>query len=226
MKNLIVAETFYSIQCEGRACGMPAVFLRLGGCNLLCSWCDTVEVWKKGVSTAFDQVLCIDYITRLKQGAHLVITGGEPLIHQLKLIDYIYWLQSEIGMLPFIEVETNGTIKPYTALIDLVQWWNVSPKLQNSGEPAEKRINEVAIKAFDALPGTIFKFVIVSEDDIVEILQDYDGINMTKVVLMPEGDTQEQLAITRPMVAELAIEMGLRFSDRLHITIWNQKTGV
>ena len=70
MKNkLVVSEKFYSIQGEGQTMGVPAVFLRLGGCNLLCKgkgWvCDSIEVWKKGVSTPFNEVLT-EYIEQLK----------------------------------------------------------------------------------------------------------------------------------------------------------------
>ena len=86
MKKLIVAETFYSIQGEGQTMGKPSVFLRLGGCNLLCKsedWvCDSIEVWQKGKAVLFSEVLQEDYIKRLREGAHLIITGGEPLIHK------------------------------------------------------------------------------------------------------------------------------------------------
>jgi len=58
-------------------------------------------------------------------------------------------------------------------------------------------------------------------------LQDFDQlISMRKVVLMPAGATQEELAITRPIVAEAAKRFCMRYCDRLHVVIWNQKTGV
>jgi len=43
---------------------------------------------------------------------------------------------------------------------------------------------------------------------------------------MPEGQTQEELSKTRELTADLAIKKGVRFTDRLHVTIWNKKTGV
>lgn len=58
---LNVSEKFLSIQGEGRTTGIPAIFLRLSGCNLLCkssNWiCDSIEVWRKGTKTSFDAVL-------------------------------------------------------------------------------------------------------------------------------------------------------------------------
>jgi organic radical activating enzyme len=221
--KLNVSEVFYSIQGEGVTMGIPAVFLRLGGCNLLCKgkgWvCDTIAVWSKSKATPFDEVLSEEFVQRLKNGAHLVITGGEPLLHQEKVNDYINWFWKKYNYLPFIEVETNGTIIPK---MPLVQQWNCSPKLSNSGESVNRRINEAALTALKDL-NAMFKFVICSEEDVLEVLQDF---NLPNTVFMPGGDTQELLNITRPIVAELCVRLGVRYSDRLHVTIWNKKTGV
>ncbi|MEY4571373.1 MAG: Cellulophaga phage phiSM, partial [Bacteroidota bacterium] len=78
--RLPVSEVFYSIQGEGQTMGVPAVFLRLGGCNILCQskhWvCDTIEVWRKSKSTAFDEILSEEFTKRIiEDGAHLIITG-------------------------------------------------------------------------------------------------------------------------------------------------------
>lgn len=232
MKKLIVAETFYSIQGEGQTMGKPSVFLRLGGCNLLCKsedWvCDSIEVWQKGKAVLFSEVLQEDYIKRLREGAHLIITGGEPLIHKNKIIDYLEWFQREFRFKPIIEIETNGTINPEIILFETVNYWNVSPKLKNSGETAIRRINELALSAFNNNElKTIFKFVVKDREDFLEILEDYGNIiDIKKVVLMPAGSNTEELNKTRNIVAEMAIEFNVRYSERLHIVIWNQKTGV
>ena len=232
MKKLIVAETFYSIQGEGQTMGKPSVFLRLGGCNLLCKsedWvCDSIEVWQKGKAVLFSEVLQEDYIKRLREGAHLIITGGEPLIHKNKIIDYLEWFQREFRFKPIIEIETNGTINPEIILFETVNYWNVSPKLKNSGETAIRRINELALSAFNNNElKTIFKFVVNDREDFLEILEDYGNIiDIKKVVLMPAGSNTEELNKTRSIVAEMAIEFNVRYSERLHIVIWNQKTGV
>lgn len=228
MRKLIVAETFYSLQCEGREIGVPAVFLRLGGCNLLCNaaWiCDSIEVWKKGKSTPFSEVLCEDHLQRLRNGAHLVITGGEPLLQQNKIEEYLEYLYFTHKLRPVIEIETNGTLYPIPYLVNKVSRWNVSPKLANSGEPVNKRLNEGAIQILNNLEETIFKFVINEESDVLEILQDFD-IDMSKLVFMPAGSSREELEQTRMIAVQQALKLGVRYSDRLHIVIWNQKTGV
>jgi organic radical activating enzyme len=115
MKNLAVSEAFYSIQGEGASTGVPAVFLRLGGCNLLCKseqWtCDTIDVWSKSKSTLFEEVLKDEWVEQLRAGAHLVVTGGEPLAHK-NLSHFLFWFNLRNHFLPFTEVETNGTIAP------------------------------------------------------------------------------------------------------------------
>ncbi len=103
--SLKVSEQFYSLQGEGRTVGVPAIFLRLQGCNLTCggnntiktkeldsgaTWrCDTIETWVKGSSFSFHDLVSYwennDWISFLKTGAHLVITGGEPLLQQDKI---------------------------------------------------------------------------------------------------------------------------------------------
>lgn len=224
--NLIVSEKFYSIQGEGQTVGIPAVFLRLAGCNLDCTWCDSVEVWKKGTKTPFSEVISDEWVDRLRDGAHLIFTGGEPLLHQKKIIEYLEWFSNTYNFIPILEVETNGTILPEPSLRHVVDYWNVAPKLKNSNEPWDKRMDDVAITYFNSVKNSIFKFVIGNRAEFAEVLQDWKIINMNKIYLMPQGDSKAQLAKTYPLIAELAVDMGVKFSPRLHINIWNQKTGV
>jgi 7-carboxy-7-deazaguanine synthase len=112
----------------------------------------------------------------------------------------------------------------------LVDQWNCSPKLANSTQEREERHNTEAISVFKANSCSVdFKFVISTEEDWREVEEDFlkpGLIELNDIILMPEGETQEELSKTREKVALLAIEKGVRFSDRLHITIWNRKVGV
>lgn len=231
-KSLVVSEKFYSVQGEGRTVGTPAVFLRLSGCNILCqseSWiCDSIEVWKKGKKTPFEQVLTGELFEKLQAGAHLVITGGEPLLHQKAISEYLEWFSHHYFM-PVIEIETNGTIVPNHYLQTIVSYWNVSPKLLNSGEAFNKRFKPEAIEVFKHLNTSIFKFVIEKEEDFDDLTKSYLLLlqgSFPKIYLMPAGATQEELLITRPIVVELCKQHCLKFTDRSHIVIWNKKTGV
>jgi organic radical activating enzyme len=227
MKNLAVSEAFYSIQGEGASTGVPAVFLRLGGCNLLCKseqWtCDTIDVWSKSKSTLFEEVLKDEWVEQLRAGAHLVVTGGEPLAHK-NLSHFLFWFNLRNHFLPFTEVETNGTIAPPPYLRALVHQWNCSPKLSTSGA-GDKRLNVEALKSLIPL-NTYFKFVISCKQDAKEVFTDYSFLPKSRLIFMPAGDTRDLLNKTRPLVAELCKENNIRYGDRLHIVLWDKKTGV
>ncbi|MEN6341355.1 MAG: radical SAM protein [Methanospirillum sp.] len=101
-----VVEVFTSLQGEGRNQGRPTVFLRLGGCNLACAWCDTAYAREGGKELDEDAVL-----TAVRESAgpcrRLCVTGGEPLLQQDELVPVAAALASE-GYA--VEIETNGTI--------------------------------------------------------------------------------------------------------------------
>jgi len=245
--SLSVSEIFYSLQGEGKTIGMPCVFLRLAGCNLMCggqgtqfdkelyngaTWrCDTIEVWMKGKQKTNREIL-EDYAFRnfFKHG-RIIITGGEPLLQESAIAEFIpelynfAYLSPSPVMAPIIEIETNGTIFPSSYLRGKVDQWNVSPKLSNSGNAKEVRINIEALKELNTL-NTQFKFVVSKKEDLKEIFSYLQWIDINKVILMPAGESQKQLSETYPIVAELALQEGINFSPRLHIDIWNQKTGV
>src|SRR5215471_11975983 len=79
LPSLKVSEIFYSIQGEGMLAGAPSVFIRLSGCNLRCSWCDTPYTsWRpEGEDRTLEDVFAA---VRKRRAAHVVVTGGEPMI--------------------------------------------------------------------------------------------------------------------------------------------------
>jgi organic radical activating enzyme len=91
------------------------------------------------------------------------------------------------------------------------------------------RIKPEVLKFMGEQPNAVFKFVVSSEQDWEEIERDFikpGYIPRGAIVIMPEGQTQEELSKTREMAADMAIKQQVRFTDRLHVTIWNKKTGV
>ncbi|WP_200980208.1 7-carboxy-7-deazaguanine synthase QueE [Echinicola sp. 20G] len=115
---LPVMESFYTIQGEGSFTGHPAYFIRLGGCDVGCVWCDVKESWEAGkwpVQTINEIVEgALQYPGRL-----VVITGGEPLMYDL---DPLTSLLKEKGFT--INIETSGT-HPFSGHFD---WVCFSPK--------------------------------------------------------------------------------------------------
>ena len=234
MRNdrLRISEHFYSIQGEGATMGIPSVFIRLQACNILCDaeWtCDTIEVWKTGeVTSTIDWIVMMNqYIKELKKGAHLIFTGGEPLIQQEAIIYAIKYFKRVYGFKPFIEIETNGTIKPDYELSKLVDLYNCSFKLKNSGVKYERRIKIDALKLINE-EKSIFKIVVGNDKDYKEakLIFDEVGIKAEKIWLMPPGDNINDLNKNSIEVAKICKRETLNFSTRLQIILWNKTTGV
>ena len=243
MKNkLAISEVFYSIQGEGKTMGIPSVFVRLGGCNLMCGgmgtqfdgelhngaeWrCDTVEVWMKAKAKEIKNILPKDCVTAIKNGAHVILTGGEPMMQQTSLESFIRYVKKEINEDAYFEVETNATILPNEFLLKEINLWNCSPKLSNSGNDKSMSFKPEVIKELNKFH-TIFKFVINNKKQWKELEDLYlPIIDRRKIYLMPAGENQKLLEENKLRVAELAIDNYLNFTTRLHIEIWNKKTGV
>ncbi len=242
MKKIAISEVFYSIQGEGKTVGIPSVFVRLGGCNLMCGgmgtqfdgelhndaeWrCDTVEVWMKAQSKESKDVLPEDCVEAIKNAAHIILTGGEPMMQQAALEEFIKYVKFELNVDPFFEVETNGTILPSEYLLKNINLFNCSPKLTNSGNDKSITYKPEVIKELNKQEA-IFKFVVSSEKDWKEIQDDYLFLlDKKKVYLMPAGENQDLLNKNKEEVVNLAISNHLNFTTRLHIDIWNKKTGV
>ena len=126
-----------------------------------------------------------------------------------------------------VEIETNGTIAPPPALDVLVHQYNVSPKLAHSGNPAELALIPQRLAAFAADPRAFFKFVIATPADIAEVLAlaDTYAIPRERLFVMPEGTASTTLQTRARWLAPLALEHGLRFSDRLHIHLYGDTRG-
>ena len=239
---IAVSEMFYSLQGEGRTIGYPAVFIRLGGCNLMCggfgtqfdnelhhfaTWrCDTIEVWMNAQKKSFGELFTEEYVDAIKHGANIVITGGEPMLQQKAICELIKYVRDKISYTAYFEIETNGTIMPCEELCNEVGQWNISPKLSNSGNEKNLRYNRKVLWDMCRLNNARFKFVISSEEDYKEVEKDFDFIPYQQIYLMPAGSTQEELEETRPIVADLCKNNYLMMTDRLHIAVWNKKTGV
>ena len=230
--ELRISEQFYSIQGEGRTMGIPAVFVRLQACNILCKgeWvCDTIEVWKNGskINILYWAMGMSEYLNAFQNGAHLIFTGGEPLLQQVGIIQAIKQFEELYGFKPFVEVETNGTITPSKELIEVVDLFNCSFKLKNSGVKFERRIKTEPLKILNK-QNTIFKIVIGSEADYLEAKEIFDKIDIKKknIYLMPPADNKKELEKMSKIVVEICKREAINFSSRLQIILWNKTTGV
>jgi len=234
MKNdrLRISEQFYSLQGEGITMGVPSVFVRLQACNIVCDgeWvCDTIEVWKTGDTTpVMNWVVDLKkWIPQLKKGAHLIFTGGEPLLQQKAIVFAINYFKRVWGFKPFIEIETNGTLMPDDDFIESVDLINCSFKLKNSGVREDRRIKIDVLKKINTT-NSIFKIVVGSKEDYKEARKIFDevGIENKNIWLMPPGDNQKEIDKKSQITSQICIEEGINFSSRLQVVLWNKTTGV
>jgi 7-carboxy-7-deazaguanine synthase len=152
---LNVNEVFYDIEGEGQFQGYPALFIRLTGCNLRCSWCDTKYAYFKGKSSSVNKLLGI---VKKSPYGYINITGGEPLCGKagvIRLIKSIKKARPDIT----VSVETNGSISIAGVPADNI---SMDIKLPSSGEQGRMMLSNLErLKPKDQL-----KLVIGSHRDM------------------------------------------------------------
>lgn len=233
-------EIFYTLEGEGRFAGEPSVFFRLFGCNLTCQGfksesspygCDSYVSWSKKnkltFTETFDLIEKNNFVTALERGAIMKITGGEPLLRQEPLIEFVKAFAVKYNFVPRIDFETNGTIVPDPSWVNIFNaTFTVSPKLTNNGDSVEKRYNPKALRAHVEL-NSCFKFVVKTRTDVAEILDKYVNAPDIKVPrslvwLMPCcGSREEQIKVIGEL-ADICKEHTFKMSPRLHLFIWDK----
>jgi 7-carboxy-7-deazaguanine synthase len=230
--NLVVSEIFGpTIQGEGPSQGRRAAFVRLGHCNLTCSWCDTAYTWdwagRNGtahdphVELRRESVLEVLDQIALMRASLVVITGGEPLLQRTALTKLVERLDED-GI--SVEIETNGSQQP---LESQSVRYNVSPKLTGSGVAPGKALQPDALRAYARNPGASFKFVIIDVaelDEVEQIARTYD-IRSSRIWIMPEGRDLATVLERGRELAPLAVSHGWNFTTRLHILLWGDARG-
>jgi organic radical activating enzyme len=227
--NLKVSEVFDSVQGEGASTGKAASFLRLALCNLRCRFCDTSYTWdfERHDRAREVHIRSVDALAaRLQEptGHRLIVTGGEPLLQQSGLAALFERLPRSI----LIEIETNGTLLPEDPLISRVNQWNVSPKLSNGGDPEARRLRFDTLQRFREMETSWLKLVV---DDDASLLEASSLIEKTawpksRVLFMPLASNRAELRQRSPWVDQQARLHGVRFSNRLHLELWDGQRGV
>jgi 7-carboxy-7-deazaguanine synthase len=203
--------------------------------------CDSTSQWLwRGEDKEFDYLInrwkeegVYDYI---KDGSvHIIWTGGEPTIkgHQESIVNFTnYWMSRYLDrndVNPYYEIETNGTIVIDVKLFNMLDQINCSPKLSNSGMTEKQRIVPEAIERIKLHKNYQFKFVISTEDDVLELFRDFVEpfkIPLKNVVCMPGLDDAEDFEERTRFVMEMAKRYRFRGLTRLHIAAWNKTLNV
>jgi 7-carboxy-7-deazaguanine synthase len=215
-----ISELFLSLQGEGPSAGTPATFVRLQGCSVGCHWCDTKYSWDAGGGRALAADRIWAEALALGDSPLLVVTGGEPLEHE----GLVPLLEQALGRWARVEVETSGIAPPPLSRPRL--FYNVSPKLPS----ATPRWADTwrAAPEWSAEANATFKIVVgdpPDPEDAMRLITEH-GLPAARVMLMPEGLTDERVKAHAAVLAELCRRHGFRMSPRLHLWLWGAKRGV
>ena len=158
-----VVEIFKSIDGEGKRAGLPTTFIRLYGCNLRCSYCDSQYAWS---GNNYEEMSVDKILTAVKELGitSITLTGGEPLIHK-----DVKELLSKLVECKFdVNVETNGTqdIDIYRSISDDI-WFTVDYKCNSS--LVSDKMNEDIFK-HQLKDKDVLKFVVGSDEDLKQAL--------------------------------------------------------
>lgn len=182
----------------------------------------------------------------LRAGAIFKLTGGEPFLWQEKLARFIRYIikrwdfEDWAGPVEFstskdekptlyVDFETNGTIMPnpvweFDVGCDVT--YTTSPKLSNNGDPVEKRYKPDVLR-YLVEQDACFKFVANQESDLEEVFEKYVNDEVIKlptelIWIMPMCGSRKELTEIGATVADICKKHNLKFSNRLHLQLWDQ----
>lgn len=210
--RLRVTEVFFSIQGESSRMGLPCVMVRLTGCNLRCTWCDTEYSFTGGETVGVDEVVARVEAFGCKR---VEITGGEPLLQKgapvlaRRLLGLGYEVLCETSGERDIDLMPSGVRR----IMDL--------KPPGSGETHRMRWENIA----QLRPGDEVKFVITDRADfewMLDVIRRHDLLSKAHVLVSP--------AYTQVSPAELAAwilasGLDLRLNLQMHKTLWGEERG-
>jgi 7-carboxy-7-deazaguanine synthase len=213
-----MVDIYETVEGEGTRAGYPTVFVRLYGCNLRCTWCDTKYSYPPYEAEFYMTIE--EILERISQyrSRHVCVTGGEPLLYGERSRDLLNALAST-NRYADIHVETNGAIhlEPFIAGVrSPVVRYIMDYKLPDSGEH-ERMIedNLSLLREQDEL-----KFVIATERDFAEAVRVIGRAPIRAAILFsPVWETMPPAKL-----AQMMLEAGLsqvKLNLQLHKIIWD-----
>jgi 7-carboxy-7-deazaguanine synthase len=210
--QLRITEIFYSLQGETSRVGLPTVFIRLTGCPLRCSYCDTAYAFTGGKSLALSDILAqvAEFAPR-----YITVTGGEPLSQK----NCLPLLRALCDAGYSVSLETSGALD--IVAVDTRVMRVIDIKTPASGEVEKNRWDNLAlITANDEI-----KFVICDENDYLwarTMLVQHHLSDKCEVLFSPA-----QGSLNPTQLADWILRDGLpvRFQLQLHKILWNNEAG-
>ena len=212
MKSLIINEIFYSIQGETSRSGLPTYFIRLTGCPLRCTYCDTGYAFNAGSKMSFEEIL-----SKLNRNTtkYITITGGEPLSQK-----NVQSLMRELCDLKYsVSLETSNaiTIEDVDPRVSII----LDIKTPGSQESDKNLISNYSkLKKSDEL-----KFVICNQKDFewdIDYIKNHNLSSICPIVFSP---SYNQMPLSELADLILKNSLNVRLQTQLHKTIWGDVNG-
>ncbi|NOQ94410.1 MAG: 7-carboxy-7-deazaguanine synthase QueE [Methylophaga sp.] len=212
MAQCRITEIFYSLQGETRTVGLPTVFVRLTGCPLRCTYCDTAYAFHGGEKRDINDI--VDEVSTYKS-RYITVTGGEPLAQVTchELLSSLCDLGSEVSL------ETSGAmditaVDPRVVIV-------MDLKTPASGEESKNKYDNIAkLKQQDQL-----KFVICDRNDYdwaCQKLAEYDLANRCEVLFSPVHGELKPAELADWIVED---NLPVRMQIQIHKYLWGDEQG-
>ena len=212
MAQCRITEIFYSLQGETRTIGLPTVFVRLTGCPLRCTYCDTAYAFHGG------EKMDITDIVEQVQSYHpqyVTVTGGEPLAQKscYELLSALCDLGVEVSLETSGAMDISDVDPRVVCVMDL--------KTPASGEEAKNKYdNIVKLKPQDQI-----KFVICNRQDYdwsCQKIADYDLLNKCEVLYSPIHGELKPADLADWIIED---NLQVRMQIQMHKYLWNDEQG-
>ena len=210
--QLRITEIFYSLQGESSRVGLPTVFVRLTGCPLRCTYCDTAYAFSGGNNMAIPEVLTevARYTTR-----YVTVTGGEPLAQKscLPLLRALCDAGYEVSLETGGALDISGVDARVMKVMDI--------KTPASGEMEKNRWDNLAVlHKHDEI-----KFVLCDEADYIWAAQVLRERNLADTCTVLFSPSHEQLSPTVLADWILRDHLPVRMQVQLHKVLWGVQPG-
>lgn len=210
--KLKICEIFSSIQGESTLQGYPFVFVRLSGCNLRCTYCDTIYAYNEGSFYEISDILC-----KVKSFciSKVLLTGGEPLLQEniYDLIDIL--LQNDLSL----SIETNGSI-----ILNRVH--TIVKKVVDIKCPSSGFSNSFLFENLDYVSSNDeIKFVIQTEEDYIfasNYLSILEKKKISNIIFSPVFGKLSNSSLAEWILKD---RLPVRFQLQLHKILWQDVRG-
>ncbi len=212
MSRLRITEIFYSLQGETRTVGLPTVFVRLTGCPLRCTYCDTAYAFHGGNWMTFDEILTA---VASYHPQYVTVTGGEPLAQKPCLA-----LLKELCNAGYqVSLETSGalTVRDVDPRVVKV----VDIKTPGSAEASKNMFENISY----LLPHDQIKFVICHREDYEwakSIMAEYNLTNVCQILFSPSFEQQKAADLADWILND---RLQVRLQIQLHKYLWGNVSG-